>query len=114
MANPLACAVANESLAMLGESWRATVARQNLKLQEILPAALELPTVADVRVIGAVGVIEFREAPERSALTTMALDRGVWLRPFGKLLYSMPPYICTERETERIARAMVAGAELAP
>lgn len=114
MANPLACAVANESLAMLGESWRATVARQNLKLHEILPAALELPAVADVRVIGAVGVIEFREAPERSALTTTALDRGVWLRPFGKLLYSMPPYICTECETERIARAMVAGAELAP
>ena len=113
MANPLACAVANESLAMLRQSWHINVAQQNLKLQEILPAALELSTVADVRVIGAVGIIEFREAPDRGALTRAALDRGVWLRPFGKLLYSMPPYICTERETERIARAMIAGAEAA-
>ncbi len=109
MANPLACAVASESLAMLEDSWRASVTRQNLKLQEILPAAMELPTVADVRVIGAVGVIEFHSAPDRGVLTRSALEHGVWLRPFGKLLYAMPPYICTERETERIARAMAAA-----
>ncbi|GAA2112915.1 MULTISPECIES: adenosylmethionine--8-amino-7-oxononanoate transaminase [Kocuria] len=110
MANPLACAVANESLAMLEDSWRTSVTRQNLKLQEILPLAMELPGVADVRVIGAVGIIEFHEVPDRDVLTRTALKHGVWLRPFGKLLYAMPPYICTERETERIGQAMVAAA----
>ena len=110
MANPLACAVAHESLAMLQESWRPSVTRQNLKLQEILPTATELSTVADVRVIGAVGVIEFHDAPDRGVLTRTALEHGVWLRPFGNLLYAMPPYVCTEREIERIARAMVAAA----
>ena len=110
MANPLACAVAHESLAMLQESWRPSVTRQNLKLQEILPAATELSTVADVRLTGAVGVIEFHDAPDRGVLTRTALEHGVWLRPFGNLLYAMPPYVCTEREIERIARAMVAAA----
>ncbi len=57
------------------------------------------------------GVIEFHSAPDRGVLTRTALEHGVWLRPFGKLLYAMPPYICTERDTERIARAMVAAAE---
>lgn len=110
MANPLACAVAIESVAMLEDSWRSSVLRQNVKLQEILSAAMELSTVADVRVIGAVGVIEFHESPDLGILTRTALEHGVWLRPFGKLLYAMPPYVCTEDETELIARAMLAAA----
>lgn len=110
MANPLACAVAIESVAMLEDSWQSSVRRQNVKLQEILPAAMELSTVADVRVIGAVGVVEFHESPDVGVLTRTALGHGVWLRPFGRLLYAMPPYVCTEQETELIARAMLAAA----
>lgn len=110
MGNPLACAVALESVRMLRESWREDVGRVERVLREILPAAAELDGVKDVRVVGAVGVVEFHDAPDAALLARSALEEGVWLRPFGRVLYAMPPYVCTEEEARRIARALVRAA----
>ncbi|MGU3433765.1 adenosylmethionine--8-amino-7-oxononanoate transaminase [Actinomycetes bacterium M1A6_2h] len=111
MANPLACAVALQSVRMLRETWSEDVARLSAALSEILPVAAELSVVKDVRVIGGVGVVEFHEAPDPAVLTRTALEQGVWFRPFGKLLYTMPPYVCTDEEVRTIAYALVRAAQ---
>lgn len=111
MANPLACAVALQSVRMLRETWSEDVARLSAALSEILPMAAELSVVKDVRVIGGVGVVEFHEAPDPAVLTRTALEQGVWFRPFGKLLYTMPPYVCTDEEVRTIAYALVRAAQ---
>jgi adenosylmethionine-8-amino-7-oxononanoate aminotransferase len=66
-----------------------------------------MPGVADVRVLGAIGVIEMRQPVDLRVATPVALRHGVWLRPFRNLIYAMPPYICTEAEIEQITSAMV-------
>ena len=111
MANPLACAVALQSVRMLRETWSEDVARLSAALSEILPVAAELSVVKDVRVIGGVGVVEFHEAPDPAVLTRTALEQGVWFRPFGKLLYTMPPYVCTDEEVRTIAYALLRAAQ---
>lgn len=111
MGNPLACAVALQSVRMLRETWSEDVARLSAALSEILPVAAELSVVKDVRVIGGVGVVEFHEAPDPAALTRTALEQGVWFRPFGTLLYTMPPYVCTDEEVRTIAYALVRAAQ---
>ncbi len=111
MANPLACAVALQSVRMLRDSWWANVSRIEETLREILPVAAELRVVKDVRVIGAVGVVEFHEAPDPELLTRAALEQGVWFRPFGRLLYTMPPYVCTDEEVRTIAYALLRAAQ---
>ncbi len=114
MANPLACAVAAESTAMIAAgSWRGQVRTIERGLKEGLAPLINQPGVADVRVKGAIGVVEMREdAPLREA-TEAAMGHGVWIRPFGRLLYTMPPYICGEEEVARICRALGAAAEVA-
>lgn len=111
MANPLACAVALESVRLLRESWQEDVARLETALREILPVAADLSVVKDVRVIGGVGVVEFHEAPDPALLTRTALEQGVWFRPFGRLLYTMPPYVCTDEEVRTIAYALLRAAQ---
>ena len=111
MANPLACAVALESVRLLRESWQEDVKRLETALREILPVAAELNVVKDVRVIGGVGVVEFHEAPDPALLTRTALEQGVWFRPFGRLLYTMPPYVCTDEEVRTIAYALLRAAQ---
>lgn len=111
MANPLACAVALQSVRMLRDSWWANVSRIEETLREILPVAAELRVVKDVRVIGAVGVVEFHEAPDPELLTRAALEQEVWFRPFGRLLYTMPPYVCTDEEVRTIAYALLRAAQ---
>ena len=111
MANPLACAVALQSVRMLRDTWRERVTRVERTLREILPVAAELSVVKDVRVIGAVGVIEFHHVPDTALLTRTALEQGVWFRPFGRLLYTMPPYVCTEEEIRTIAYALLRAAQ---
>ena len=78
-----------------------------------LSTAEELPGVVDVRVLGAIGVIEMAHDVDMAATTAAAMRNGVWLRPFGRLIYAMPPFISTDDEVAQITRAMVAAAESA-
>ena len=111
MANALACAVSVASVELLlGQDWRGRVAEISTGLAEGLEPARELPGVTDVRVCGAIGVIETREPVDLTTVTPVALDNGVWLRPFRNLIYAMPPFICTPGEIGQITSAMVAVA----
>lgn len=114
MANPLACAVAAESTAMVAEgTWRQQVPRIEEALERGLARAAEVPGVADVRVQGAIGVVEMSQpcdGPGMDAATRAAMDHGVWLRPFGRLIYTMPPYICTPKQIDAICGAIIAAA----
>ncbi len=111
MANALACAVSVASVELLlGGDWRSRVAAIGEGLAAGLAPARELGNVGDVRVCGAIGVIETRDPVDMRVATAAALDHGVWLRPFRNLVYAMPPYICTEDEIAAITSAMVAVA----
>jgi adenosylmethionine-8-amino-7-oxononanoate aminotransferase len=111
MANPLACAVALASTSLLAAgSWRTDVARIERRLGEGLAAARELPGVVDVRVLGAIGVVELDDEVDIVAATRAAVDRGVWLRPFRNLVYTMPPYVTDDADLATITEAVVAAA----
>lgn len=111
MANPLACAVALASTGLVAAGgWRTEVARIERGLGEGLAAARELPGVADVRVLGAIGVVELDAEVDIIAATRAAVDRGVWLRPFRNLIYTMPPYVTDDADLATIAEAVVAAA----
>ena len=111
MANPLATATALASTDLLADgAWREDVARIERGLRIGLAPARELPGVADVRVLGAIGVIELERPVDVAAVTRAAVERGVWLRPFRELIYAMPPYVTDDEDVDRIAGAMVAGA----
>jgi adenosylmethionine-8-amino-7-oxononanoate aminotransferase len=111
MANPLAVAAALASTELLSDgSWREDVARIETGLRAGLEPARELPGVADVRVLGAIGVIELDGPVDVEAATRAAVARGVWLRPFRNLIYAMPPYVTGDEDVALIAAAMVAGA----
>jgi adenosylmethionine-8-amino-7-oxononanoate aminotransferase len=108
MANPLACAVSVASVELLlGLDWRATVAAIGRGLRDGLEPARHLPGVTDVRVCGAIGVIECDRPVDLAAATPIGLRHGVWLRPFRNLVYAMPPFVCTPAEIVRITAAMV-------
>ncbi|CAN5438503.1 adenosylmethionine--8-amino-7-oxononanoate transaminase [soil metagenome] len=107
MANALACAVSVASVELLlGQDWRSRVAEISDGLRTGLESARAVPGVADVRVCGAIGVIEMAEPVDLAAATPVALDHGVWLRPFRNLIYVMPPFICTPGEITQITSAM--------
>lgn len=111
MANPLACAVASAATDLIREgAWRRDVPRIEAGLREGLASASALPGVADVRVRGAIAVVEMEREVDMAAATAAALAEGVWLRPFGRLIYAMPPYICTDEEVGRICSALIAAA----
>ena len=111
MANALACAVAVASVELLlGQDWKSRVGAIGAGLAEGLEPARGLPSVADVRVCGAIGVIETCRPVDLRAATPVALDHGVWLRPFRNLIYAMPPFVCTDSEIGQITAAMVAVA----
>jgi adenosylmethionine-8-amino-7-oxononanoate aminotransferase len=111
MANPLACAVALASTGLLADgSWRRDVARIERGLAEGLAAARDLPGVRDVRVLGAIGVVQLGGPVDVAAATRAAVDRGVWLRPFRDLVYTMPPYVTDDADVAEIAAAVVAAA----
>lgn len=108
MANALACAVSVASVELLlAGDWRASVRAIESGLRDGLSPAESMPGVADVRVLGAIGVIEMEQAVDLRIATPVALDHGVWLRPFRNLVYVMPPYICTAEEIAQITSAMV-------
>ncbi len=111
MANALACAVGVASVELLlGQDWRARVSEIGAELSAGLEPARSLPGVADVRVCGAIGVIETHQPVDMRVATSVALDQGVWLRPFRTLIYAMPPYICSTAEIAQITSGMVAVA----
>jgi adenosylmethionine-8-amino-7-oxononanoate aminotransferase len=111
MGNPLAAAVACASIdLLLSRDWRAEVGSIETTLRAGLAGAAGLPGVADVRVLGAIGVIEAVHPVDQGPVQKVAMDHGVWLRPFNRLIYTMPPYICTPGEVARIAAAMTAAA----
>jgi adenosylmethionine-8-amino-7-oxononanoate aminotransferase len=113
MANPLACAVALASLSLLEDGgWRGRVAAIERGLWAGLHQARELPGVSDVRVLGAIGVVELDHAVDIAAATGAAVARGVWLRPFGRLIYAMPPYVIGAEDLSRVTDAIVAGARI--
>ena len=108
MANPLACAVAHASTSLLLQGdWRATVARISAELSAGLAPAAALPGVADVRVLGAIGVVELEEPCDMSVLQPRLVAEGAWVRPFGKLVYTMPPYVSTTEDVATVTGAIV-------
>jgi adenosylmethionine-8-amino-7-oxononanoate aminotransferase len=108
MANPLACAVSVASTELLiGQDWRTRVREIESGLAAGLGRARSVAGVADVRVRGAIGVIEMDRPVDLAVATPAALDNGVWLRPFRNLIYAMPPYICPVEEIDQITSAMV-------
>jgi len=111
MANALACAVSVASIELLlGQDWRSTVGTIEAGLTDGLAPARSMPGVADVRVLGGIGVIEMERPVDMAVATATALQHGVWLRPFRNLVYAMPPYVCTPDEVGQITSAMVAVA----
>ena len=111
MGNPLACAVASASVdLLLSRNWRAEVAAISAGLRTGLAPARELPGVADVRVLGAIGVVQLDHPVDVAAATSAAVAEGVWLRPFRDLVYVMPPFVCSAADVTQITRAVLAAA----
>ena len=107
MASPLACAVANASIDLLiKDNWQEKItAIESILKSELLPLK-DKPLIADARVIGAIGVLEFKEPLYMQSVQDRLISKGVWLRPYGKLLYTIPPFIITDAELMSIMRAM--------
>ncbi|WP_228000967.1 adenosylmethionine--8-amino-7-oxononanoate transaminase [Nocardia australiensis] len=111
MGNPLACAIAVASIELLRQrDWRGEVDRIETELTAGLAPARALPGVAQVRVLGAIGVIQLDHPVDMRKATDAAVAAGVWLRPFRDLIYTMPPFISSTEDVERITTAMVAAA----
>ena len=108
MANPLACAVANASLDLLEHSdWKRQVDGINKGLKSLLEPAKALAYVEDVRVLGAIGVIQVTQAVDLGVIQKMFVAEGIWVRPFGKLVYVMPPYVMSPEDLALLCNGML-------
>ncbi|OKK03306.1 adenosylmethionine-8-amino-7-oxononanoate aminotransferase [Streptomyces sp. CB03234] len=111
MGNPLATAVACASIdLLLGQDWQQEVKRIEAGLRDGLAPAAELPGVREVRVLGAIGVVQLDRPVDMAAATAAAVREGVWLRPFRDLVYVMPPYVTGDEDVARISRGVCAAA----
>jgi adenosylmethionine-8-amino-7-oxononanoate aminotransferase len=108
MANPLACTAASTSIRLLlGSDWEHNIRRIQAGLERGLAPCRTLRQVREVRVLGAIGVVELQQPVNLPAITEAFVDAGVWLRPFGRLVYLMPPYIIADNDLERLTAAVV-------
>lgn len=108
MANPLACAVAVKSTEiLLAQDWQATIQGIEKQLQQHLLPLSTLNYVQDVRILGAIGVVELTFNVDMKTLQQEFVQRGIWIRPFGKLVYVMPPYVISETELNRLLEQLV-------
>jgi adenosylmethionine-8-amino-7-oxononanoate aminotransferase len=107
MANPLACAVANASIDLLLDSpWQESIARMGKAFSHHLQPCQNWEGVKEVRIKGGIGVIELEKPVDMTAITKRFVDKGVWIRPFGKLVYVMPPYVINDEELNSLLTAM--------
>jgi adenosylmethionine-8-amino-7-oxononanoate aminotransferase len=107
MANPLACSVALASIRLLeGSDWRANIKNIEQMLIQGLEPCRQLGDVTDVRVLGAIGVVELKNAVNMSKIQQAFVDAGVWIRPFGKLIYLMPPYVIEQQELNTLTKVI--------
>ena len=112
MGNPLACAIANASIdLLLSQDWQQEIQRIETALNQGLAPARSLACVEDVRVLGAIGVIELKTPLDLRTHQQRFVDNGVWVRPFGKLVYTMPPYIMSNDDLAILTAAMIASLE---
>lgn len=109
MANPLACAVAHASIKLLlATDWKAKVTLIEEQLRRELSTATALPQVEELRILGAIAVIEMKNSVDLSSIQQRFIEEGIWVRPFGKLIYIMPPYIINEGELHKLTQALLA------
>ena len=107
MANPLACAVSLENLNLLESyDWQERITEISNQLKQELAPCLQLPAVKDVRVLGAIGVVELHQPVDMATIQPEFVQAGIWLRPFGRLIYTMPPYIISPEQLHQITHTM--------
>ena len=113
MGNPLACAVAVASVKLLLQSnWQKKIEAIEQQLRRELEPAKNAESVADVRVLGAIGVLEMQAPVDMASLQKFVLDQGVWIRPFNKLIYLMPPYTISSEDLSRLTDALIKAVDL--
>lgn len=107
MGNPLACSVANASIEqLLSNNWQANINRIESVLQQHIQDFSDLDSVAETRVLGAIGVIEMKDPVNLAEIQRQFVEQGVWVRPFGKLVYVMPPFVITSTELETLVKGI--------